>query len=183
MPVKALVLDFDSTISTPQYLVRLHQWAVADKVSVFRSMTADEQCANLGGTERIAALRSLLSQLHEAGVVLHIISIGHRAAFMPHLQNAGLLNFFADQRVFGQDSHELQQVGFVKARLIHNLMTASGWSHDDVLFVDDSKEHIERASGVCKTLLVSAESKTTIGGMAEAEFNSIRSACLAPLSR
>ena len=40
--IKALVLDFDSTISTPTYLDRAKQWAVADNVPLFLSMSPEE---------------------------------------------------------------------------------------------------------------------------------------------
>ena len=177
--LKALVLDFDSTISTPTFIQRLGQWAVADKVAVFRSMSHDEQIANFGGTERIQALSQLLTELEAAGIALHIISIGHKAAFVPHLEAVGLRRFFDDSRVFGQDSVELREVEFVKAHLISKLMAASGWGHGDLLFVDDSEGHIQKAQAVCSTLLVSAESKSTVGGMAAPELDAIRRAALA----
>ena len=57
-------------------------------------------------------------------------------------------------------------------------MQAQGWTHDEVLFVDDSKEHIERAEPVCRTLLVT--SKATIGGMSTPEFEHILRAAGVP---
>ena len=47
-----------------------------------------------------------------------------------------------------------------------------------MLFVDDSREHIDKADAVCRTLLV--ESKATIGGMDTPEFNFIRQAAGLP---
>lgn len=176
--IKALVLDFDSTISTPTFLARLNDFAVADKRDIFGCMTVDEQWANFGGAERVQQLTKLLAELQAAGVVLHIVSIGFRSAFMPHLRTVGLLDFFAQERVFGQDSLELRAVGFVKGQLIGQLMAASSWEHDDVLFVDDSRGHIEQAADVCRVLLVSPESKSSVGGMAQAELDAIRSAAL-----
>ena len=46
---RCLVLDFDSTISTPTFLERLNKWAVADKPDVFSSMTEEEVVLNFGG--------------------------------------------------------------------------------------------------------------------------------------
>jgi|EP00900_Chrysochromulina_parva_P002010 phosphoglycolate phosphatase-like HAD superfamily hydrolase len=174
LKIRALVLDFDSTISTPRYIERLQEWAVADKVQIFEALTPDEHIENLGGQERIDALKALLLELSEAGVTLFIISIGYRVALMPQLETAGLLRFFADNRVYGQDSPELRQLGFVKGRLIERIMNHHGWGRDDVLFVDDSMEHIDRASTVCKTLLVPPEAKKAIGGMRQVEFDAIR---------
>lgn len=110
MAIKALVLDFDSTISTPIYLHRTKQWAVADNVALFQDMDTAEMTANLGGAQRIAALQALLTDLKNADVALHIISIGYRAAFVPHLHQLGLLRFFSDECVYGQDSPELVPV-------------------------------------------------------------------------
>ena len=97
MGIKALVLDFDSTISTPTFLQRVNQWAVADNVTLFDSMSTEERIANFGGKERIAQLASCLGDLKAASVELFIISIGYKAAFVPHLQSVGLLSFFEPQ--------------------------------------------------------------------------------------
>ena len=61
--IKALVLDFDSTISTPTFLERANQWAVADNVPLFESMSAEERVANFGGKARIEQLVSCLKDL------------------------------------------------------------------------------------------------------------------------
>lgn len=135
--IKALVLDFDSTISTPTYLNRASCWAVADNIALFESMTLEEIIANFGGKARVAALEVLLTALEAKGVVLHIVSIGHKRAFSPHLQAAGLLKFFAEDRVWGQDCASLREVGFVKGQLIaEKIMTPNSWQVADVLFVD-----------------------------------------------
>ena len=107
-PIKAIFLDFDSTISTPTFLHRAQVWAVADNVKLFHSMSEQEIIANFGGAERIAALTSLLSDLETAGVRLHIISIGHKVAIVPHLRAVGLLRFFAEENIWGQDCPELR---------------------------------------------------------------------------
>ena len=173
--IKVLVLDFDSTISTPTYLNRVRQWAVADNVKLFNSMSEDEIMANFGGPERLATLAALLSEIETAGIRLYIISIGYKAAFVPHLRASGLIRFFPDDaRLFGQDSPILRKLEFNKGRLIAKIMEAEGYQHRDVLFVDDSKDHIEKATPVCRTLLV--ESKATVGGMGQMEFDKIREA-------
>ena len=98
MAIKALVLDFDSTISTPTFLQRVNQWAVADNVTLFNSMSTEEQLLNFGGKERIEQLAACLHDLKTASVELFIVSIGYKAAFVPHLRSAGLLGFFDLQR-------------------------------------------------------------------------------------
>lgn len=176
--VKALVLDFDSTISTPTWQADKRMWAVADNKPLFLSMSAEQQIANFGGQDRIQALSSLLEALQKASIKLYIISIGFKEAFVPHLQTAGLLGAFDLENIYGQDSQPLRDVRFVKGRLIQQIMKTQGWLQDDVLFVDDSKEHIDKASAVCRTILVSPQSKQTVGGMAQVEIDAIRAACL-----
>jgi hypothetical protein len=197
-PIRALFLDFDSTISTPIFVDRARKWAVADDVALFRSMTPAERIANLGGSERVEALRSLLQELAAAGVTLHIISVGFGCAFGPHLQEVGIIAQTAEHcpaapvksaaelsaadatsaaaacpicpsRVYGQDSARLRAVQFVKGELIRQLMAASGWTFADALFVDDSQEHIDKASLVCRTLHVAHRR-----GLQQQEFDLIR---------
>ena len=69
-------------------------------------------------------------------------------------------------------STRVAAVGFVKGQLITQIMQAQSWGSQDALFVDDSKEHIDKAAPVCRTLLV--ESRHTVGGMAQPEFDFIR---------
>eukprot|EP00967_Tisochrysis_lutea_P124637 scaffold208523_cov35-Tisochrysis_lutea.AAC.1 len=211
-PIKALFLDFDSTISTPIFVDRARKWAVADDVALFRSMTPEERLANLGGSERLAALQVLLHDLVTAGVTLYIVSIGHRSAFGPHLQEVGIIAQSAESaarpgrgangtsrdgsrplsaevdcgiarplsqarcpicpsRVYGQDSPALRSVHFVKATLIGQLMGETGLGFADALFVDDSLDHIDKASVVCRTLHVAHRR-----GMQQQEFDAIRAA-------
>ena len=174
-PIKALVLDFDSTISTPTFLKRTNCWCVADNVALFNSMSHEEIVANFGGASRIAALGALLKSLAEQGIVLHIVSIGYKAAIVPHLKAVELLQFFDVERIWGQDCQPLRGFGFVKGMLIQELiMKPNDWKSDDVLFVDDSKDHIDKAAPTCRTLLVT--SKATVGGMGDYEFGEIRRA-------
>ena len=56
----------------------------------------------------------------EKGVVLHIVSIGHKAAIMPHL-NAVIMRFFDEARV-GVDCRPPRDLGFVKGALIAELI-------------------------------------------------------------
>ena len=51
--LRALFLDFDSTISTPTYVKRAGCWAVADNVALFQSMSKAEIVQNAGTWERL----------------------------------------------------------------------------------------------------------------------------------
>lgn len=74
---------------------------MADNLPLFESMDEAEIIANLGGAARLATLHTLLGALEASGVVLHIVSIGRKAAIVPHLRAARLLPYFGE-RVWGQ---------------------------------------------------------------------------------
>mmetsp|Transcript_7762 Transcript_7762/g.32117 ORF Transcript_7762/g.32117 Transcript_7762/m.32117 type:complete len:166 (-) Transcript_7762:275-772(-) len=149
---RVVVLDFDSTLTAPIFLERARAWAIADKPELLATMGPEELVANFGGAARIAALDALLGALRE----LCIVSIGYKRAIVPQLRGVGLLRHFDAARIFGQDSRELRSVGYVKADLIAALAAEHGWAPADILFVDDSEEHVDaaRARGVCATFLV-----------------------------
>ena len=44
--------------------------------------------------------------------------------------------------------------------LIHQVMSQRGWQPQDVLFVDDSSEHIKGAQAVCRTMQVARKGVT-----------------------
>jgi hypothetical protein len=152
--VKAMVFDFDSTISQPHKIPRFAQWAIADKVDIMSTMTSAEIVTNFGGKERISALSVFFSALQASGIELFIISIGFKIALVPHLDHVGLSSYFQSDRIWGQDCAELRAVKYVKAQLIHHIMTQNGWIKTDLLFVDDSASHIQKAQDTCLTLEV-----------------------------
>ena len=116
--LRALVLDFDSTISQPVYLERHNVWACADRRALFADMRDDEILANFGGEARVRHLDAMLSQLRARGVALFIVSVGFREAFMPPLRKVNLLGHFDDRCIYGQDSPELREV-LVERELAH----------------------------------------------------------------
>jgi phosphoglycolate phosphatase-like HAD superfamily hydrolase len=154
---RAVIFDYDQTLTKAQDV--LHQGKIvkaeADKVKVFEDMTDEEVVRNFGGEERIGALRTMLRDLFERDVSLIIISAGYRRALLPHLESVGLATpFFEFDHVWGHECERLQRVRFNKSRLITELMQEHGWTYDDVLFVDDSEDHIKKALPVCQTMLV-----------------------------
>ena len=121
----AVCFDFDSTLSTPQFLERFGARAIADKPVLIESMTEDELWANLGGRARVASLRAMLEALASADVELAVLSLGFTAAIRTHLDLAGLTGFFG-LGVWGQDTPELQRCDFVKAVLLEEVMRRRG---------------------------------------------------------
>ena len=80
--LRCVVFDFDSTLSTPQYLERFGCWAIADKAIVCAEMTEAEIWANLGGRDRVALLKRTLATLRADGVALYVASLGFGAAIV-----------------------------------------------------------------------------------------------------
>lgn len=116
-----------------------------------------EILANFGGRQRLQRLGRLLQALTEAGCELFIVSIGFRdSCILPHLHATGLAQYFHTENVYGQDSRELQDRGFVKGRLIADIMAdpKRGWAPQDALFVDDSVRHVESAAENCEVIRV-----------------------------
>ena len=123
-PIKAIFLDFDSTISTPIFIKRANCWAIAINKALFETMSQEEIVANFGGPQRIATMHELFTALKVAGVTLHIISIGVKALIVPHLRAVGLLQHFDEALIWGQDCKDLRSCNFVKGLLIAKIMKA-----------------------------------------------------------
>eukprot|EP00927_Polykrikos_kofoidii_P068064 TRINITY_DN63459_c0_g1_i1.p1 TRINITY_DN63459_c0_g1~~TRINITY_DN63459_c0_g1_i1.p1 ORF type:complete len:210 (+),score=37.75 TRINITY_DN63459_c0_g1_i1:68-631(+) len=165
----AVFFDFDSTLSSPQFLPWANDYAVADRSEIFEKMTDDEIFANFGGRERVNRLAQMLERLTDKGVTLFIISLGFKKGILRHLETVGLGRFWIAQRVYGQDSQELAQARFAKAMLIRWLLSEHGLLWEHALFVDDDDRHITlcRRSETCACLHVRGE------GLHEEEINAI----------
>mmetsp|Transcript_24792 Transcript_24792/g.45471 ORF Transcript_24792/g.45471 Transcript_24792/m.45471 type:complete len:220 (-) Transcript_24792:110-769(-) len=159
---KAYFFDFDSTLSVCTFLQARGCYAVADKTELFAKMSKDEIIQNFGGQERIRLLDELLTYLGSRGISLFVISIGFIKAIRPHLEAVGLAHHF--KVMYGQDSPELQEVKFTKGLLINKIMKAYGWEYGECLFIDDSKDHIEKCNTmhVCETFHVKQSGLTEV---------------------
>eukprot|EP00927_Polykrikos_kofoidii_P051901 TRINITY_DN45679_c0_g1_i1.p1 TRINITY_DN45679_c0_g1~~TRINITY_DN45679_c0_g1_i1.p1 ORF type:complete len:324 (-),score=45.77 TRINITY_DN45679_c0_g1_i1:397-1284(-) len=156
-PLKAcVVFDFDSTLTSPVPMPRLGgSYVIADRPELMSALTDEEVFVNFGGAQRVARLKSLLEAMTNAGVAIFIVSLGLKRAILPHLAIIGLARVFRPDRVFGQDTNELRSRDFVKGKLIKEvIMDPKGWGYRDVLFVDDSEQHIRDASQICECLHV-----------------------------
>lgn len=139
-----VVFDFDSTLSAPRFV--RGQWLIADKPELLNSLSREEHVANFGGAQRVSQLESMLSQIKDKGVFVCVVSLGFTTAIIPALKTVGLLKYF--DRIYGQDSEELRRHNFVKADLI------ATFAQTHTLFVDDSRQHIEKARRICSTIHV-----------------------------
>eukprot|EP00929_Paragymnodinium_shiwhaense_P119077 TRINITY_DN90962_c0_g1_i1.p1 TRINITY_DN90962_c0_g1~~TRINITY_DN90962_c0_g1_i1.p1 ORF type:complete len:471 (-),score=72.53 TRINITY_DN90962_c0_g1_i1:97-1509(-) len=155
----AVFFDFDSTLSTPRYLERAKDYALADRPQLCASLTRPEVLSNFGGSGRVARLHALLQRLSARGVALFVVAKGYTEAIRHQLGTVGLGRFFPNGHIFGQDSEDLIQAQHHKAVLIQRLMGLNSWPEDCVLFVDDDENHVNlcREMGACRTLLVRGE--------------------------
>jgi len=142
MKLEAVFFDFDKTLSTPQFLARANDYAVADRVELMSSMNDQEVIDNFGGAVRIELLIKCMCHLRERDVSLFVVSLGNTACIWRHLQVIGLADFFGHGAIFGKNSEELDAVGCCKAALIQQLLVQHGWPKESALFVDDDEKHI-----------------------------------------
>jgi len=157
--LSVVFFDFDSTLSTPQFLHRAQDIAVSDRPKLCCSMTRQEILLNFGGHQRLNDLAAMLRKLSQNDVAMFIISLGFTEAIQKHLNALGLDSFFPKDRIFGQDSPRMHEVQHQKAVLIHRLLQENGWQKVRALFVDDSDKHIHLCDrlGVCQTLHVQGD--------------------------
>eukprot|EP00927_Polykrikos_kofoidii_P012858 TRINITY_DN15580_c0_g1_i1.p1 TRINITY_DN15580_c0_g1~~TRINITY_DN15580_c0_g1_i1.p1 ORF type:complete len:433 (-),score=72.78 TRINITY_DN15580_c0_g1_i1:161-1435(-) len=152
----AVFFDFDSTLSTPKYVDRAKDYALADRPGLCASMSRQEILANFGGPGRVARLHALLQRLGARGVALFIVSLGFTETIRYQLSSVGLGRFFPAGHIFGQDSADLAQARHRKAVLIQRLKELNSWPQERVLFVDDDESHVSLCNelSACQTMLV-----------------------------
>ena len=101
--------------------IRVRQWAVADNVTLFQSMTDEENLANFGGPARVTQLMRLFSDLKEADIRLYIVSIGFSSAFGPAMEKGSAC--------FGLIEHICEVIGNVYTSMARKQTTnfVNGW--------------------------------------------------------
>eukprot|EP00927_Polykrikos_kofoidii_P004443 TRINITY_DN11750_c0_g1_i1.p1 TRINITY_DN11750_c0_g1~~TRINITY_DN11750_c0_g1_i1.p1 ORF type:complete len:322 (-),score=57.84 TRINITY_DN11750_c0_g1_i1:366-1331(-) len=168
-----VVFDFDSTLTSPRPMARFGgAWVIADRADLMGALTPEEVFENFGGAQRVAHIKSLLEALSNAGVAIYIVSLGLKTSILPHLATVSLAPFFRPDRVYGQDTYELRSRHFMKGKLIREvIMQPKKWNRPDVLFVDDSEQHIGEAQEVCECLHIP---RGQVHGMNEGHLEAIR---------
>jgi FMN phosphatase YigB (HAD superfamily) len=84
------------------------------------------------------------------------VSYGYSAVIIESLTRVGLIDFFAKDAIFGKDSEALKRFRGAKHKVISEEMRSGSISYEEAIFVDDSKENIEKCeeAGTCRTLHV-----------------------------
>jgi len=107
-----------------------------------------------GGEKRIARLKKHFERLTQSEVKYSIVSYGYTAVIKESLTRVGLIGFFKEGAVIGRDSEALKRFRGAKHKVISEEMVSGNVSHEEVIFVDDSKDNIEKCveAGTCRTL-------------------------------
>ena len=149
-PLRIVFYDFDQTIPVIHIF---KETAGADDVS----KKSDQFFVDaFGGEERIARLKKHFERLAQAEVKCSIVSYGHTAVIKESLTRVGLIDFFKEGAVIGRDSEALKRFRGAKHKIISEEMGSGSISYEEAIFVDDSKDNIEKCvkAGICQTLHV-----------------------------
>jgi hypothetical protein len=146
-----------------------------------------------GGDERLSQLRLLLVELHSEGIACMVCSRGMQATLRKLLEQVNLLCYFSmtkgscgaalgltnyDMRLLnpgfsGEGEVYLDATSYQgledKSDTITQWMQDFGLHADEVLYIDDDEEEIQRVVNVCRTMFVSGDN-----GMGAEEFQRIR---------
>ena len=148
--LRIVFYDFDQTLPVMHIF---KETAGADDVS----KKSDQFFVDaFGGEERVARLKKHFERLTQAEVKCSIVSYGYSAVIKESLIRVGLIDFFAKDAIFGRDSEALKRFRMAKHKVISEEMGSGNIGHEEAIFVDDSKENIEKCAeaGICRTLHV-----------------------------
>ena len=149
-PLRIVFYDFDQTIPVIHIF---KETAGADDVS----KKSDQFFVDaFGGEERIARLKKHFERLAQAEVKCSIVSYGYTAVIKESLTRVGLIGFFIEGTIIGRDSEALKRFRGAKHKVISEEMGSGNIGHEEAIFVDDSRENIEKCveAGTCRTLHV-----------------------------
>ena len=149
-PFRIVFYDFDQTLPVIHVF---HETKGADDVSGKNDQFFVDA---FGGEERIARLKKHFERLAQAEVQCIIVSYGYTAVIKESLTRVGLIDFFKEGTIIGRDSEVLKRFRGAKHKVISEEMGSGNIGHEEAIFVDDSRENIEKCTeaGACRTLHV-----------------------------
>jgi len=147
-PLRIVFYDFDQTIPV------IHIFKETNGVDDVSEKSDQFFVDAFGGEERIARLKKHFERLARAEVKCSIVSYGYTAVIKESLTRVGLIDFFNEGAIIGRDSEALKRFRGAKHKVISEEMVSGNISHEEVIFVDDSKDNIEKCveAGTCRTL-------------------------------
>jgi len=190
-PIKAVVFDFDQTISVIHFYSDLraeHFFRHREHQQLNQGYTTDMQLRCLsewshekvlhgfGGKERLQLLIDLLKDLRNAKVEIYILSFGIKEVIIKALERVDLLKYFDKNLIWGEAEVKRfrSDTGIPsqpKQRMIQKLIRQKhNYSAGEVLFVDDDSKNLEQSNKtVCKTIHVCERQ-----GMTKKEIDEVR---------
>lgn len=175
-PIKAVVFDFDQTISVIHFYSDLRGYTPDMQLRCLSEWSKEKVIQGFGGEERLNLLIGLLKDLIEAKVEIYILSFGYKEVITKALERVDLLMYFdrnliwgeAEVRKFRSDTGVPSQP---KQRMIQKLIREkNNYSAGEVLFVDDDSKNLEQSNKtVCKTIHVCERQ-----GMTKKEIEEVR---------
>jgi len=159
-PYKLIAFDFDNTISTVML------GAVCDE---FPKPIGHASVSEFGGLSRVQLLHQMFTTLRRHSVHFFIASRGYQKRIQVALRNVGLLPFFPDGSVICADTPEFRRHHWRKGRVVQARMGALGIPPHAALLVDDTREVLEDARGVCALFCP----QTPAAGLSVEEIQSI----------
>jgi len=148
--LRIVFYDFDQTLPVIHVF---HETKGADDVSGKNDQFFVDA---FGGEERIARLKKHFERLAQAEVQCIIVSYGYTAVIKESLTRVGLIGFFIEGTIIGRDSEALKRFRGAKHKVISEEMGSWNIGHKEAIFVDDSRENIEKCveARTCRTLHV-----------------------------
>ena len=149
-PLRIVFYDFDQTLPV------IHIFKETNGAGDVSEKSDQFFVDAFGGEERIARLKKHFERLAQAEVKCSIVSYGHTAVIKESLTRVGLIDFFKEGAVIGRDSEALKRFRGAKHKIISEEMGSGSISYEEAIFVDDSKDNIEKCveAGTCRTLHV-----------------------------
>lgn len=155
--VRAVVFDFDQTLTVIREVPRHRLFPGFDAREPDRGWLRE---VAFGGSERLERLVRALEALKGSGLELFILSFADRQVILRALELVDALRFFAGEGLSAERIYGWEDFGDAfggqdnKKNFLGELLQRRRWRHEEVLFVDDQKNNVEAAKGVCRTYRV-----------------------------
>jgi len=179
-PLRAVVFDFDQTLSVIHYYSELRGHDNETQLKSLKTWSDDAVVQGFGGKERVQLLENLFKDLKEASVEIYILSFGHKEVIIQALKRVNLARYFDKNLIWGDAEVDkfCSDTGDAckpKLRMIQKLIRDKHkYSAGEVLFVDDDDKNLDQSKKtVCKTIHVSERK-----GMKKKDIEAVRSAIM-----
>jgi len=161
--IKLVIYDFDQTITKDHLYYELD----GGQEDSLNKMTDDKLLSVFGGNERKERLTQHFERI-STSCELAIISFGWVGVIKLALKRMNLDKYFENSIIIGKDSEELKTAGS-KAKCIYRMKKDKKLKSDQVVFIDDDNQNIQKAMSYSQTVLINPRSGMTFKHMKEIE--------------